>query len=178
RPDVSYTSTRDGAPVPAPTANVPVGPDVAPPVNATVVSPPTAARLAFPARSAAAPAGTDTTTFPGEVIPVTEIVYAGPEPLTVVTREPPVVLPAVLTSDASNPTTGTLKVIVKVIGAVLVGSACPAALSIVADGGVVSPPPPVLNVTRLSVLVEGWLGLPARSVAAPAGTETTTSPAL
>src|SRR5256884_1954505 len=66
-------------------------------------------------------------------------------------------------SRAVTPLTGSLKTAVKVMGAVLVGSACPAAWLIVTVGGVGS------KVTVLSVLVEAVFPLPAASVAPPAG---------
>src|SRR2546429_9827110 len=66
-------------------------------------------------------------------------------------------------SRAVTPLTGSLKTAVKVMGAVLVGSACPAAWLIVTVGGVGS------KVTVLSVLVEAGFPLPAASVAPPAG---------
>src|SRR5437773_11368735 len=56
------------------------------------------------------------------------------------------------------------------MGAVLVGSACPAAWLIVTVGGVGS------NVTVLSVLVEAVFPLPAASVAPPAGIVAITVP--
>src|SRR5436853_7647271 len=59
---------------------------------------------------------------------------------------------------------------VKVMGAVLVGSACPAAWLIVTVGGVGS------KVTVLSVLVEAVFPLPAASVAPPAGIVAITVP--
>src|SRR5262249_62082282 len=78
-------------------------------------------------------------------------------------RLPRTVLPAKLTSLAVKPLTGSLKTTVKRIGEALVGSGCPAAWLMVTVGGTLS------KVTVRSVLVEAALGLPARSVAAPAG---------
>ena len=84
---------------------------------------------------------------------------------------PPAVLLAKLMSLAVKPVTVSLKATVKLIGLVLVGSACPAAWLIVTLGATLS------NATVLSVLVDARLRLPAASVAAPAGTLTTTLPA-
>src|SRR5438034_6009445 len=74
------------------------------------------------------------------------------------------------TSLPVKPLTDSLKTAVKVMGAVLVGSACPAAWLIVTVGGVGS------NVTVLSVLVEAVFPLPAASVAPPAGIVAITVP--
>src|SRR5256886_15928477 len=75
----------------------------------------------------------------------------------------PPAVPPITTSLPVKPLTDSLKTAVKVMGAVLVGSACPAAWLIVTVGGVGS------NVTVLSVLVEAVFPLPAASVAPPAG---------
>ena len=82
-----------------------------------------------------------------------------------------VVAPAVplkLTPAGAKPVTGSLKMAVKLIVPLLVGSDWPAAWLIVTLGGVMS------YVTVLSVLVEAVLGLPTRSVAALAGMEAVT----
>src|SRR5437773_1456977 len=75
----------------------------------------------------------------------------------------PTAVPPITTSHPFKSLTDSLKTAVKVMGAVLVGSACPAAWLIVTVGGVGS------NVTVLSVLVEAVFPLPAASVAPPAG---------
>ena len=90
--------------------------------------------------------------------------------MTVADSVPPTVLPAKLTSEASNPLTGSLKATVNRTGPAFAGSAWPAAWSIVTVGATLS------NSTALSVLVEARLGLPAGSVAAPAGMPTLTVP--
>src|SRR2546430_711738 len=74
----------------------------------------------------------------------------------------PPAVPPITTSLPVKPLTDSLKTAVKVMGAVLVGSACPAAWLIVTVGGVGS------NVTVLSVLVEAVVPFPAASVAPPA----------
>ena len=81
----------------------------------------------MPATSVAAPAGTLTTTVPAPVIPDTATLYVGPVPVTTAVSVPPPVLPAKLMSLAAKPVTVSLKVTVKLIGLVLVGSAWPAA---------------------------------------------------
>ena len=96
------------------------------------------ARLALPAASVAAPAGTLTTTEPLPVIPDTATLYVGPLPVTVAESVPPTVLPAKLMSLAVKPVTVSLKVTVKLIGLALVGSAWPAAWLIVTLGAVLS----------------------------------------
>src|SRR5207244_1047192 len=81
----------------------------------------------------------------------------------------PPAVPPITTSLPVKPLTDSLKTAVKVMGAVLVGSACPAAWLIVTVGG-------VANVTVLSVLVEAVFPLPAASVAPPAGIVAITLP--
>src|SRR5439155_7236967 len=71
----------------------------------------------------------------------------------------PIAVPPITTSLPVKPLTGSLKTAVKVMGAVLVGSACPAAWLIVTVGGVGS------NVTVLSVLVEAVFPLRSAAVA-------------
>ena len=83
-------------------------------------------RLALPAASVAAPAGTLATTVPLPVIPDTATLYVVPLPVTVAVSVPPAV-PAKLMSLAAKPVTVSLKVTVKLIGLALVGSAWPAA---------------------------------------------------
>src|SRR5437773_10129357 len=82
----------------------------------------------------------------------------------------PTAVPPITTSHPFKSLTDSLKTAVKVMGAVLVGSACPAAWLIVTVGGVGS------NVTVLSVLVEAVFPLPAASVAPPAGIVAITVP--
>ena len=113
---------------------------------ATVLSVLVDARLVLPAASVAAPAGTLTTTVPVPVIPDTATLYVGPVPVTTAVSVPPTVLPAKLMSLAAKPVTVSLKVTVKLIGLVLVGSAWPAAWLIVTLGATLS------IVTVLSVL--------------------------
>ena len=93
-----------------------------------------------------------------------------PDPVTVAASEPPTVLPAKLTSEASKPVTGSPKATRNRTGPALVGSAWPGARATVTDGGVPS------NRTALSVLVEAALALPRTSTATPAGTLATTVP--
>ena len=83
----------------------------------------------------AAPAATAAVTVPEELIPVTEIVYVVPLPLTADASGPPAVLPARLTSELSNPATGSLNVTVNRIGPALVGSAWVAAWLTNTTGG-------------------------------------------
>src|SRR5437773_12511200 len=82
----------------------------------------------------------------------------------------PTAVPPITTSHPFKSLTDSLKTAVKVMGAVLVGSAYPAAWLIVTVGGVGS------NVTVLSVLVEAVFPLPAASVAPPAGIVAITVP--
>src|SRR5206468_2062636 len=82
----------------------------------------------------------------------------------------PPAVPVIVTSLPVKPLTDSLKTAVKVMGAVLVGAACPAAWLIFTVGGVGS------NVTVLSVLVEAVFPLPAASVAPPAGIVAITVP--
>src|SRR5207248_3274953 len=91
-------------------------------------------------------------------------------PLTLAANVPPTVLPAKLMSLASKPMTGSPNTTVNRTGPAFVGSAWPAAWSIVTDGGV------LLKLTVLSVLVEVALAFPAASIAAPAGMLATTVP--
>ena len=100
----------------------------------TVLSVLVDARLALPAASVAAPAGTLTTTVPVPVIPDTATLYVVPLPVTAAVSVPPTVLPAKLMSLAAKPVTVSLKATVKLIGLVLVGSAWPAAWLIVTLG--------------------------------------------
>jgi hypothetical protein len=96
------------------------------PFHCTVLSVDVDADDRFAPRSEAAPAGILTTTTPAVDMPVTDTVYDAPLPLTVVTNEPPTVLPASETSPAVKPVTGSLNVTSKVIGEPEVGSACAA----------------------------------------------------
>ena len=105
---------------------------------ATVLSVLVDPRLALPAASVAAPAGTLATTLPAPVIPDTATLYVGPVPVTTAESVPPTVLPAKLMSLAAKPVTVSLKVTVKLIGLVFVGSAWPAAWLIVTLGAVLS----------------------------------------
>src|SRR5206468_959109 len=90
-------------------------------------------------------------------------------PVTSTVLVPPAV-PPITTSLPVKRLTESLKTAVEVMGAVLVGSACPAAWLIVTVGGVGS------NVTVLSVLVEAVFPLPAASVAPPSGIVAITLP--
>src|SRR5204862_6219264 len=96
-------------------------------------------------------------TVPLLVIPLTATLYVVPLPVTAAVVAPAV--PLRVTSPVAKPVTDSLKITVKLIGLLLVGSACPAAWLIVTVGGVAS------NVTVLSVLVEAVLPLVAASCA-------------
>ena len=102
-------------------------------LNATLLSVLVDARLALPAASVAAPAGTLTTTVPAPVIPDTATLYVGPTPRHR-GRERAARRPAQLTSPVAKSVTVSLKVTVKLIGLALVGSAWPAAWLIVTLG--------------------------------------------
>src|SRR5437867_4057458 len=137
--------------------------------NVTVLSVLVEAVFPLPAASVAPPAGKVGSAARREGGPLT----APGEALG------PTVTSSVLERPAVRPTTSSLAVeritdcmmtAVKVIGAALVGSACPAAWLIVTVGGVGS------NVTVLSVLVEAVFPLPAASVAPPAGIVAITVP--
>src|SRR5213594_3848666 len=123
----------------------------------------------WPAASVAPPAGIVAITVPPLVRPLTATVEVLGPPVTSTVVVPPAV-PPITTSLPVKPLTDSLKTAVKVMGAVLVGSACPAAWLIVTVGGVGS------NVTVLSVLVEAVFPLPAASVAPPAGIVAITVP--
>src|SRR5438552_2608190 len=81
----------------------------------------------------AAPAFTEAMTVPVEVIPVMATLYVVPLPVTIAVLLPPAV-PVIVTPLPENPVTVLLKTTVKLIGLVLVGSACPIAWSIVTLG--------------------------------------------
>jgi len=76
------------------------------------------------------------------------------------------------TSAAVKPVTGSLNVVVKLMGATLVGSTWPIAWVTVTDGGVGS------QVTEWSPDVDAALGLPAGSAAALAEMDATTVPGV
>src|SRR5439155_1493682 len=95
----------------------------------------------------ALPARVDDITGPRVVTGVPACALPLWPPVTSTVLVPPAV-PPITTSLPVKPLTDSLKTAVKVMGAVLVGSACPAAWLIVTVGGVGS------NVTVLSVLVE------------------------
>src|SRR5207247_2631957 len=137
--------------------------------NVTVLSVLVEAVFPLPAASVAPPAGV----VPSPVQPVCSLLPAtvkglGP-PVTSTVLVPPAV-PPITTSLPVKPLTGSLKTAVKVMGAVLVGSAWPAAWLIVSLGGVGS------DVSLLSVLVEAVFPLPAASVPPPAGIVSITLP--
>src|SRR3974390_2641074 len=77
------------------------------------------AEFGFPAKSVTAPAGIEAITVPVCVIPLTATLYVVPLPDTTTVVAPAV--PATVTLDFLNPTTGSLNVAVKLIGEVLVG---------------------------------------------------------
>src|SRR5439155_1355841 len=123
----------------------------------------------LPAASVAPPAGIVAITVPPVVRPLTATVRSEERRVGkegVVRRA----VPPNTTSLPVKPLTGSLKTAVKVMGAVLVGSACPAAWLIVTASGVGS------KVTVFSVLVEAVFPLPAASVAPPAGIVAITVP--
>src|SRR5262249_26348905 len=132
--------------VPARLIDCTVGAVVSTVLKATLLSVLVDARLALPAASVAAPAGTLTTTVPVPAIPDTATLYVEPVPVTVAVSVPPRVLPAKLMSPAVNPVTVSLNVTVKLIGLALVGSVWPAAWLIVTVGAAVSALPAALNV--------------------------------
>ena len=84
---------------------------------------------------------------------------------------PPTVLPAKLTSDPSNPVTASLKWTVNVIGPTVVGSAWPAACSMVTVGRHAVERHSVVGAGR------GQMWVPLGPTAAPAGMLATTVPA-
>jgi hypothetical protein len=87
-------------------------------------------------------------------------------PLTVTVLVPPAV-PLIVTPAPLKPLTGLLKTAVKLIGEALVGSAWPAALSIVTVGGVAS----LTNVKLLALLaVPSGVVTLIGPLEAPAGT--------
>src|SRR5438046_2660309 len=101
-------------------------------------------------------------------------------PLTVAVLVPPAV-PLLVTPAPVKPLTGSLKTAVKLIGELLVGSAWPAAWSIVTVGGVVSPTvklPALLAVPPGVVTLIGPLVAPAGTVAVIAVAEPTVKLAL
>lgn len=65
--------------------------------------------LGLPAISLAAPPGRFTTTVPVPVMPVTEMVWVVPLPVTMATSVPPTVEPVKDTSPALNPITASLR---------------------------------------------------------------------
>jgi hypothetical protein len=93
-----------------------------------------AATFPKPAVSWAALALTCAVTVPGVVMPATATLYVSPVPVTVGVFVPPAVPPSVKPV-ALKPVTDLLKTTVKLIGDVLVGSACATALLIVTVGG-------------------------------------------
>src|SRR5918994_302944 len=115
----------------------------------TVLSVLVDAVLPLPAASVARPAAIVATTVPLVVTPLPARVWVRGPPLTTAVFVPPAV-PAIVTSVPVKLVTGSLKTAVNLIGALLVGSACPAAWLIVTVGAVVSA---ALNVTLPSVLV-------------------------
>src|SRR5947207_3087177 len=101
-------------------------------------------------------------------------------PLTVAVLVPPAV-PLMVTPAPVKPLTGLLNTAVKLIGELLVGSAWPAAWSIVTVGGVVSPTvklPALLAVPPGVVTLIGPLVAPAGTVAVIAVAEPTVKLAL
>src|SRR5438034_473497 len=130
--------------------------------NVTVLSVLVEAVFPLPAAFGAPPAGTAVTHWPRMVWPPTATVSGLGPPVSFAVVAPAAVTPF-LHDALPISLTDSLKTAVKVMGAVLVGSACPAAWLIVTVGGVGS------NVTVLSVLVEAVFPLPAASVAPPAG---------
>src|SRR5438094_701983 len=101
-------------------------------------------------------------------------------PLTVAVLVPPAV-PLMVTPALVKPLTGSLKTAVKLIGELLVGSAWPAAWSIVTVGGVVSPTvklAALLAVPPGVVTLIGPLVAPAGTVAVIAVAELTVKLAL
>src|SRR5438046_4921609 len=101
-------------------------------------------------------------------------------PLTVAVLVPPAV-PLLVTPAPVKPLTGSLKTAVKLIGELLVGSAWPAAWSIVTVGGVVSPTvklAALLAVPPGVVTLIGPLVAPAGTVAVIAVAELTVKLAL
>src|SRR5437870_2881715 len=137
--------------------------------NVTVLSVLVEAVFPLPAASVAPPAGIVAITVPPVGRPLTATVKSLAPPVTSTALVPPAV-PPFSTSSPVSPRTGSLTTARRSVGAVVVGSACPAAWLFVAVGGVGS------NVTVLSVLVEAVFPLPAASVAPPAGIVAITVP--
>ena len=84
-------------------------------------------------------------------------------------------MPPRITSPSPKPATGSLNTATNTTGLTDVGSACAGAWSMATDGGVTSPAGR-LNVTVLSVLVDAWFGLFARSTQTMAPIEAVTVP--
>src|SRR6266545_4752739 len=130
-----------------------VGGVVSAALNVTVLSVLVEATLGLPAASWATPAPMLAITVPLVVMPLTATLKVAGPPDTTTVLVPPAV-PLIVTSALVKSPAGSLNTTVKLIGDVLVGSAWPAAWSIVTVGGVLS----TVTVTALLVAV-----LPAAS---------------
>src|ERR1700723_2815539 len=102
--------------------------------HATSLSVEVDALLPRSSESWAASAGIEASTSPLVVMPLTETVYILGPPLTLATRGPPAVEPAKLMSEPSKPVTSELKLALKSMGDVEVGSDWVTAWSIVTVG--------------------------------------------